>query len=135
MDSGRRWEQDGPRGDGIPVFAARPGGPAQRFADRLGGHHPVAVFFGALLGGFALLAGFAVLLGLLVTDVLVPIHVVSSADNGFVKSLAADRTPVLTDASAVATAMGGAPVLPILAGLIAIIAAALRRWLIAGFVA
>ena len=135
MDSGRRWEQDGPRGDGIPVFAARPGGPAQRFADRLGGHHPVAVFFAAVLGGFALLAGFAVLLGLLVTDVLVPIQVVNSADNGFIESLAEDRTPFLTDVSAVATTAGGAPVLPILAGVVAIICAATRRWLIAGFAA
>jgi undecaprenyl-diphosphatase len=91
------------------------------------------VFFAALLGGFALLAGFAVLLGLLVTDVLVPIQVVNSADNGFVESLVADRTPFLTDVSAVATTAGGAPVLPILAGVIAIICMATRRWLIAGF--
>src|SRR5690348_10299213 len=115
-DSGRRSEQDQRRDDGLPVFAARPGGPAQRFAERVGRHHPVAVFFAALLTGFALLAGFAVLLGLLVTDVLVPIQAVGSVDDGFVESLAADRTPFLTDVSAVATAAGGAPVLPILAG-------------------
>lgn len=134
-DGGRRWDKDERRDNGFPLFASRPGGPAQRFAERVGGHHPVAVFFCALLGGFALLAGFAVLLGLLVTDVLVPIQAVNSADTGFVESLVADRTPFLTDVSAVATAIGGAPVLPILAGLIAIVAAALRRWLIAAFAA
>jgi undecaprenyl-diphosphatase len=108
---------------------------ADRFAERVGRQHPVTVFFAALLSGFALLAVVAILLGLLVTDVLVPIHAVGSADDGFVESLVADRTPVLTDVSAVGTAVGGAPVLPILAGLIAIVCALMRRWLIAGFAA
>ena len=133
--SNRRSGQDRRRDDGVPSFAARSGGPAQRFAERVGGHHPVAVFFAALLCGFTLLVGFAVLLGLLVTDVLVPIQAVNSADNGFVEALADDRTPFLTDVSSVGTAVGGAPVLPILAGVIAIVAAALRRWLIAGYAA
>jgi membrane-associated phospholipid phosphatase len=119
--------------DGIPAFAARQGGLADRFAARVGRHHPVAVFFAAVIGGFVLLAGFSILLGLLVTDVLVPAHGVGSADESFVKSLVADRTSFLTDVSAVGTAVGGAPVLPILAGLIAIVCAFRRRWLIAGF--
>ena len=123
------------RDDGVPAFAARPGGLADRFAGRVGRQHPVTVFFAALISGFALLAAVAILLGLLVTDVLVPIHAVGSADEGFVESLAADRTPFLTDVSAVGTAAGGAPVLPILAGLIAIVCALMRRWLIAGFAA
>jgi len=101
----------------------------------VGRHNPVGVFFAALIGGFALLAAFSILLGLLVTDVLLPIHAVGSADEGFVESLVADRTPFLTDVSAVGTALGGAPVLPILAGLIAIVSALMRRWLIAGFAA
>ncbi len=110
---------------------------AWRTASRahVGRHHPVGVFFAAVIGGFVLLAGFAILLGLLVTDVLVPIHAIGSADEGFVESLAADRTPTLTDLSSVGTAMGGAPVLPILAGLIAAACALMRRWLIAGFAA
>jgi membrane-associated phospholipid phosphatase len=118
--------------DGIPAFAARQGGLADRFA-ALGPRHPVAVFFAAVIGGFVLLAGLSILLGLLVTDVLVPTHGVSSADERFVKSLVADRTSFLTDVSAVGTAVGGAPVLPILAGLIALVCAFTRRWLIAGF--
>jgi membrane-associated phospholipid phosphatase len=86
-----------------------------------------------VIGGFVLLAGFSILLGLLVTDVLVPAHGVGSADESLVRSLVADRTSFLTDVSAVGTAVGGAPVLPILAGLIAIVCAFNRRWLIAGF--
>jgi len=93
------------------------------------------VFFAALISGFAVLAALTILLGLLVTDVLLPINAVGSADNSFVESLAADRTPLLTDVSAVGTAVGGAPVLPILVGLIAIVCAFMRRWLIAGFAA
>jgi membrane-associated phospholipid phosphatase len=121
------------RGNAVPALTARPGGLADRFAGRVGRQRPVTVFFAALISGFALLAVAAILLGLLVTDVLVPIHAVGSADEGFVESLVADRTPVLTDVSAVGTAAGGAPVLPILAGLIAIVCALMRRWLIAGF--
>src|SRR6188768_3445803 len=125
-------ERDEGRDSGIPALVARPGGLADRFAGRVGRQHPVTVFFAALISGFALLAVVAILIGLLVTDVLVPIHAVGSADEGFVESLAADRTPALTDLSAVWTAAGGAPVLPILAGLVAIVCAFMRRWLIAG---
>ena len=55
----------------LPVLRARPGGPAERFAGLIGGSHPAATFFAALLLGFAVLAGLAILLGLFVTDVLV----------------------------------------------------------------
>ena len=71
---GNSGGRTGARDDGIPALAARPGGLADRFAGRVGRHHPVGVFFAAVISGFALLAAFAILLGLLVTDVLVPIH-------------------------------------------------------------
>jgi membrane-associated phospholipid phosphatase len=120
-------------GDGIPAFSARPSGLAESFASRLGGRRPVAVFFAAVLGGFALLAAVSILLGLLVTDVLLHSGGVASADESFVRSLAADRTPFLTSASSVGSTVGGAPVLPILVGLVALVCALKRRWLIAGF--
>jgi membrane-associated phospholipid phosphatase len=119
--------------DGVPAFAARTGGIAERFAARLGRRHPAAVFFGALLIGFILLAGSAILLGLFITDVLTHVAGIGSTDESFIKSLARDRTATLNDASAVGSAVGGAPVLPILAGLVAIVCAFKRRWLIAGF--
>ena len=133
--SGRAARRDEVRDDGFPALAARPGSLAERFAGRVGRQHPVTVFFAALISGFAVLAAAAILLGLLVTDVLVPIHAIGAADKGVVESMAADRTPFLTDVSAVGTTAGGAPVLPILAGLLAIGCALMRRWLLAGFAA
>ena len=57
----------------LPVLDASPGGPAERFAGRLRGRHPAAVFFAALLAGFDVLALISIALGLLVTDVLLDI--------------------------------------------------------------
>ena len=60
-------------------------------------------------------------------------HDLARTDESAVRSLVAERTPVLTDASAVGSAMGGAPLLPILVGLIAVVCARLRHWRIAAF--
>jgi len=117
----------------LPVLEARRNGAAERFANRFRGRHPAAVFFAALLAGFALLAMVSIALGLLVTDLLLDVGGVQRADNSFVKSLVEERTPVLTDASAVFSTVGGAPLLPILVGAIAIVCAVLRRWRIAAF--
>jgi membrane-associated phospholipid phosphatase len=119
--------------DGVPAFAATSGSIATRFAGRLSGRHPAVIFFGALVAGFIMLAGVSILLGLFVTDVLTHVAGIGSADGSFVKSLVHDRTATLNDVSAVGSAVGGAPVLPILAGLVAIVCAFKRRWLIAGF--
>ena len=117
----------------LPVLAARSGSSPERFAARLRGRHPAAVFFAALLAGFAALALLSIALGLLVTDVLLSNADIAHADNDAVKSIVADRTPTLTDASAVGSFVGGAPLLPILVGLIAIVCAFKRKWLIAAF--
>jgi undecaprenyl-diphosphatase len=118
---------------GVPLLDARAGSSPERFAARLRGRHPAAVFFAALLAGFAVLAIVAIALGLLVTDVLLSNAEIAHADNDAVKSIVAERTSALTDASAVGSAVGGAPVLPILVGLIAVVCAFKRRWLIAAF--
>jgi undecaprenyl-diphosphatase len=115
------------------VLRARAGGPAERFAGFLGRRHPAAVFFAALFAGFALLAGVSLLLGLFVTDVLLRAGGVGRADESVIESIVADRTPFLTDASVVGSTVGGAPLLPILVGLIAIVCGVLRRWRIAAF--
>jgi membrane-associated phospholipid phosphatase len=115
--SGRR------RGDGIvPVLEARPGGPAERFAGFMDGRHPAAAFFAAVLAGFVVLAGLAILLGLLVTDVLVHTGGIGRADESAVESIVRERTGFLTDLSSVGSTVGGAPLLPILVGLIGIAA-------------
>jgi membrane-associated phospholipid phosphatase len=117
----------------VPVLEARPGGVAERFARRAGLRHPAAVFVAALLCGFLALAAASVLLGLLVTNVLIDIGGVGRTDESAIRSMVADRTPFLTDASSVGSAVGGAPVLPILVGIIGLVCAALRRWRIAAF--
>jgi membrane-associated phospholipid phosphatase len=117
----------------VPVLDARRGGPAERFASMMRGRHPAAVFFAALLAGFIVLALISIALGVLVTDVLLDSGGLRNADNSTVKSLVAERTPFLTDASEVGSTIGGAPLLPILVGAIAIVCAFLRKWLIAAF--
>ncbi len=117
----------------VPVLDARPGGPAERFADRLRGRHPAAVFFAALLAGFVVLGLISIALGLLVTDVLLDSGGLARTDESVVTSLVAERTPFLTDASEVGSTVGGAPLLPILVAAIALVCAFLRKWLIAAF--
>ena len=73
------------------------------------------------------------LLGLLVTDVLVRVDDVGRTDASTIETIAAERTPWLTDVSEVGSAAGGAPVLPVLVGLIALVCAVLRKWRIAAF--
>jgi membrane-associated phospholipid phosphatase len=122
------------RDDGVvPVLQARPRGPAERFAGSMHGKHPAAVFFAAVLAGFAVLAGLAILLGLVVTDVLVRTGGIGRADESAVASIVRERTGFLTDVSSVGSMVGGAPVLPILVGLIAIVCAIRREWRIAAF--
>jgi membrane-associated phospholipid phosphatase len=134
-----RFRSNGPTQPGsrsaVPLLDAHEGGPARRFARRLQGHHPAAVFFTAILAGLAVLCLIAIALGLLVTDVLLHASGVARTDEGAVRSLVAERTPFLTGASEVGSALGGAPFLPILVGTIALVCALLRRWRIAAFAA
>lgn len=126
----RDREEDYP----LPVLTPRPGGPAERFARRLGGRHPALVFFAALLLGFALAAALSIGLGLLVTDVLVKEGGVASADESFVRSLVMERTPFLTDLSSIGSTVGSI-VLTAVAALVAIFFAIRRRWRVAAFAA
>jgi undecaprenyl-diphosphatase len=135
MPAQKRTMSDGrTRDDGIvPILEARPGGPAQRFAGFMEGKHPAAVFFAAVLAGFVVLGGLAILLGLLVTDVLVHTGGIGRADESAVESIVRERTGALTDVSWVGSMVGGAPLLPVLVGLIGIVCAIKRRWRIAAF--
>jgi membrane-associated phospholipid phosphatase len=117
----------------MPLLDAGPGGPAERLAGRLRGRHPAAAFFAALLAGFIVLGLISIALGLLVTDVLLHTGGVARTDERVVKSLVAERTPFLTDVSEVGSTLGGAPLLPILVGVIALVCAILRKWRIAAF--
>ena len=93
----------------MPVLDARAGSRAERFADLLGGAHPAAVFAAALVCGYVVLAAASILLALFVTDVLVKVGGIGSADESAITSIVADRTPFLTDASSVGSAVGRGP--------------------------
>jgi membrane-associated phospholipid phosphatase len=114
-----------------PVLAAREQGPGSRFARGMDGRHPVLVFLAAVLSGMAMLVAVSIGLGLLVTDVLV--RGGGGPDNAFVRTLADHRTGFETDLSAIGSTIGGAPVLPILVGLVALVAAVMRHWRVAAF--
>ncbi|MBA3407528.1 MAG: phosphatase PAP2 family protein [Solirubrobacterales bacterium] len=139
MEAGARSKSHG-RGDNqnrwaVPLLDARRGGPAERFAGRLDGRHPAAVFFAAVVAGFVVLGLLSIALGLLVTDVLLHTGGLARTDDSVVKSLVAERTPFLTDASEVGSTLGGAPLLPILAGAVGLVFALLRKWRVAAFAA
>jgi membrane-associated phospholipid phosphatase len=118
----------------IPVLCARPGGPAERFARALGGQHPVAVFFAAMLAGLAAIAALSIGIGFFVTRVLVHAWGVGAADERFPVWLAAHRTPSRTDASLIGSIVSGGVVLPIVVGLIVLACIVLRKWRITAFV-
>src|SRR4051812_28631988 len=96
MDLATRSRSNG-RGAGddpwtVPLLAPRRGGPADRFATRLHGRHPAAVFFAAVLTGFALLAALSIALGLVLTDVLLPTGGIGHSDESVVRSIVEERT-------------------------------------------
>jgi len=119
----------------VPGLVARPGGAAERFAGALGSHHPALVFALALLGGFLLLAAASILLGLLVVHVLVSGSGLGLAgtEESFNETLAHHRSGTLNTISEIGSQVGGAPVLPIVVGVIGLACAVARRWLIAAF--
>jgi len=116
-----------------PALLARPGGAAARFARALGLRNPVAIFIVALIVGLLTIAALSILLGLFVVHVLVGDLGLGGADNSVNESMAQHRTSTLTDASWVGSQVGGAPVLPILVGLVGLVCALTRRWRIAAF--
>jgi membrane-associated phospholipid phosphatase len=119
----------------VPIFEARAGSLPDRFAGALDSRHPALVFFLALLAGFLVLAAASILLALFVVHVLVPNSGLGleGTDESFNDTLAHHRTGTLTALAEIGSQVGGAPVLPILVGIIALVCAFLRRWLIAAF--
>jgi undecaprenyl-diphosphatase len=119
----------------VALFEASPGGPAERFAAALDSRHPALVFFLALLAGFLVLAVVSILLALFVVHVLVSGSGLGleGTDESFNDTLAQHRTGTLTTLAEIGSQVGGAPVLPIIVGLIALVCAFMRRWLLAAF--
>jgi membrane-associated phospholipid phosphatase len=116
-----------------PVLQPR-GGLAERLGIRAGSGHPVLVFLAAMLTSLALISAVSIGLGFLVTRVILHIGGVSGWDEHVNVWLAAHRTSFRTHLSLIGSIMSGGVVLPIVAGVTALIAAAFRKWRVAAFV-
>lgn len=121
----------------LPLFEARRGSLPDRFAAALDSRHPALVFFLALLVGFLVLAAASIALAFIVVHVLVPNSGLGleGTDESFNDTLADNRSGALTTLAEIGSQVGGAPVLPIIAGIVALVAAFKRHWLIAAFAA
>jgi membrane-associated phospholipid phosphatase len=119
----------------VSILVPRPGGVAERFAGALGDRHPALVFTLALVAGFLLLAAVSTLLALFVVHVAISGSGLGlgGEDESFIQTLVDERTGTLTTFSEIGSQVGGAPVLPIIVGLVALVCAFKRRWRIAAF--
>jgi undecaprenyl-diphosphatase len=94
---------------------------------------PVWTYVCGLLIAFALIASLSIAVGLLVTTALLHVHGVAGDDESLVRYLAHHRSTELTDASLVGSIMAGGVVLPIIAGVAALVALVAKHWRLAGF--
>jgi membrane-associated phospholipid phosphatase len=101
--------------------------------DFSGRRHPVRTFVLGVASTYVALAALSILLGLLVTHVLVASGWLASADESVVAGLVRHRSPVLTDASLVGSVVAGGVVLPIVAGVWALMLGLARQWRLAAF--
>jgi undecaprenyl-diphosphatase len=118
----------------VPVLTAHRGGTAERLARSLEWLHPAALFVVAMLAGLAAIAALSIGAGFLVTRVIEPAWGIGASEQHFNLWLATHRTPSRTDASLVGSIAAGGVVLPIVAGLTALVCIVFRQWRIAAFV-
>jgi undecaprenyl-diphosphatase len=116
-----------------PIIRPRRGGRPERFARSLGHLHPAAVFVVAMLAGLALIAVLSIGLGFFVTRVLEHVSSIGARDEHVNTWLAAHRTDSRTDASLIGSIVAGGVVLPIVAGVTALVCVAFKQWRIAAF--
>jgi len=117
----------------VPTLDKEPGRLGNRLARVLGEGHPVWTYLCGILISFAVIAGLSIVVGLVVTGALPHLHVIAGDDESVVRFLARHRSSGLTDASLVGSIMAGGVVLPIIAGVAALVAFVGRRWRLAGF--
>jgi membrane-associated phospholipid phosphatase len=117
----------------FPVLDQEPGRVGRRLATLPGAGHPVWTYVCGILIAFAVIASLSIAAGFLVTKALVHVHGVARADESLIRYLADHRSTGLTDASVVGSIMAGGVVLPIIAGVAALIALVAKHWRLAGF--
>jgi undecaprenyl-diphosphatase len=117
----------------ILVLDAPPDSLPRRLARVFGGLHPAIVFAVVMLAGLVTISLVSIGLGFFVTRVVESSSGVGAADERVNVWLAMHRTPSRTDASLVGSIIAGGVVLPIVAGVVALVCVALRKWRIAAF--
>jgi membrane-associated phospholipid phosphatase len=116
-----------------PVLQPRAGA-VERLGMRVGHGHPVLVFLGAMLAALAMISAVSIGLGLLVTRVILHAGGTGGWDEHVNVWLAAHRTAFATHVSLIGSIMAGGVVLPIVAGVTALLCAALKKWRVAAFI-
>ena len=86
-----------------------------------------------VLTSWGVIAGCSIVLGLLLTTVILSWHGVAHDDARLDVFLARHRTAALTDVSLIGSIIAGGVVLPIVAGIYALVMAARRHWRLAAF--
>jgi membrane-associated phospholipid phosphatase len=119
----------------FPVLDKEPGRIGRRLATLPGAGHPVRTYVCGVLIAFVAIACLSIVVGLLLTTVVLHVHGVAGDDERFVRFLARHRSTGLTDASLIGSIMAGGVVLPIIAGVAALVALVTKHWRLAGFLA
>jgi undecaprenyl-diphosphatase len=117
----------------FPALDKKPGHLGRRLATLPGEGHPFWTYVLGILISFAVIAGLSIVAGLVVTRVLLHIHGVAGDDERLIAFLARHRSSGLTDASLVGSIIAGGVVLPIIAGVAALVAVLGKHWRLAGF--
>jgi undecaprenyl-diphosphatase len=117
----------------FPVLDRRPGLIGRRLAALPGDGHPVWTYLCGLVLALLSIASLSILVGLVLTHVVLRSRGVADDDERFVHFLALHRSGGLTDASLVGSIMAGGVVLPIVVGVAALAAVAVKHWRLAGF--
>jgi len=114
-----------------PVLDAPESRPAAALARLTGSARPVVTFLAGVLVAYVGVALLSTLLGLLLTDVVLKIHWIATADGRAPGFFAHHRDRPLTEASLIGSIIAGGVVLPALAGALALCSALLRQWRVA----
>jgi undecaprenyl-diphosphatase len=122
---------DGKNNSIAPVLYAPDSRPAAALARLAGRGHPVRTFAVGILLAYLFVAVLSTILGLLLTDVILKSHAVAGGDEHVVGFLARHRDGTLVEASLIGSIIAGGVVLPALAGVLAVVSAALRQWRVA----
>jgi len=117
----------------FPVLDRKPGPLGRRLAALPGDGHPVLTYVCGIVVALVVIASLSIVAGLVVLHVLLRVPGVAGGDESVVRFLARHRSSGLTEASLVGSIIAGGVVLPIVAGVAALIAAVARHWRLAAF--